>query len=213
MKLFKVLFLGILSFGVLFAGDLKEGEDYIILKNPIKNTENSVIELFNVGCPHCEYFNKDLPKVLEFLPNSVAFYPYHLSAGVRLHEVFSEILAVALNLDLDTGLSTKSNNSNFKKVTNLYFDLMHTKQKKWQSEDEFLSDGLAILGISSEEYKKILKDKNTQNTLKKWRDSMQYAEFQGVPSFIVNGKYMIVTKNISSTEDLIFKIDSLLEKK
>lgn len=213
MKFLKVLFIGFLFLRFIFANDLKDGEDYIVLKNSIPNMENSVIELFNIGCPHCAYFNKELPKILEILPSEIEFYPYHLSVGSKIHDVFSEIVAVSLQLDKKNNLNTKSINSNFKKVTNLYFDLMHEKQKKWKNEEEFLSDGLSTLNISNKEYSEILKNKDTQNILKKWKEAVKYAEFQGVPSFIVNGKYMIVTKNISSTEDLAFKIDFLLEKK
>ncbi len=43
-------------------------------------------------------------------------------------------------------------------------------------------------------------------------EAMAYASIQGVPSFIVNGKYMIMSRNIKSLEDLIFKINVLLEK-
>lgn len=212
MKFIKIVLFSALFIGTLFAQNLKEGDDYIVLSDPIKNMDNSVIELFNVGCPHCAYFNDKIPTLLEFLPDNVSFYPYHLSTGAKFHNEFSDLVAVSLIKDAKDGLNTKSKSSNFKKLVDFYFKTIHKDKKGWASENDFVNDGVNVLNISKDEYNKILKEKDTQNLLKNWNSAMKYAELQGVPSFIVNGKYMIVTRNISSIEDLIFKIDYLLSK-
>ena len=49
--------------------------------------------------------------------------------------------------------------------------------------------------------------------LQKRESLIEYANIQGVPSFIVNGKYMVSSQNLKGTEDFIYKIDYLLEKK
>ncbi|MDE5603453.1 MAG: thiol:disulfide interchange protein DsbA/DsbL, partial [Helicobacter sp.] len=87
MKILKfiVLFFCLL-FIQSFANDLKLGTDYIVLEKPLKNAQNSVIELFNIGCPHCAYYNNLLPTILETLPQDTKFLPYHLATTVRFHK-------------------------------------------------------------------------------------------------------------------------------
>ena len=63
------------------------------------------------------------------------------------------------------------------------------------------------------EYQKILETKEAKEMLQKWQSLIEYANIQGVPSFIVNGKYMVSSQNLKGTEDFIYKIDYMLEKK
>ncbi|HEF7984808.1 TPA: protein-disulfide isomerase, partial [Campylobacter jejuni] len=35
------------------ASALSEGKEYVILKNPIANADNSLIEIFSYHCTHC----------------------------------------------------------------------------------------------------------------------------------------------------------------
>ena len=41
---------------------------------------------------------------------------------------------------------------------------------------------------------------------------LEYTEIQGVPSFVINGKYMILSSGIKGVEDFIYKVDYLLTK-
>ena len=98
MKIFKLWLIGICLFSLqALANDLKENVDYIVLKKPISNMQNKVIEIFNIGCPHCAYYNTNfVPNLLEFLPKDVEFLPYHVAAAIPIHEETSNILVVAL---------------------------------------------------------------------------------------------------------------------
>ncbi|CAM2953048.1 thioredoxin domain-containing protein [Helicobacter burdigaliensis] len=215
MKFFKVLFLGFLFVGTLFANDLKEGEDYIVLSKPIKNMENSVIELFNIGCPHCAYYHEEvLPLLLEMLPQEIEFYPAHMKTNAHFHTQISEFLAVAIIKDKKEGKDTKSKNTNYQMLLNDYFAIFHGKSaKKINNEADLTKLSLEILKLEEKEYKTLLKSKEVKEILEFWDSLLEYASIQGVPSFIVKGKYMIKAQNIQGVEDLIYKIDVLKEQK
>lgn len=51
----------------LVANGLQEGKDYILLDKPIANMDNTVLEIYNIGCPHCAYYNEN------FLPTFWSF--------------------------------------------------------------------------------------------------------------------------------------------
>lgn len=53
------------------ASALSEGKEYVILKNPIANADNSLIEIFSYHCTHCYDHRKfnTMGKVKEKLPN------------------------------------------------------------------------------------------------------------------------------------------------
>ena len=214
MKIFKLWLIGICLFSLqALANDLKENVDYIVLKKPISNMQNKVIEIFNIGCPHCAYYNTNfVPNLLEFLPENVEFLPYHVAAAIPIHEETSNILVVALTKDKEKGLELKDNDSLYKKILNHYFNAIHKERKNWSNRQEFLKEGLEILGISEIEYKETLKTKNSKEALKQWQSMLEYTEIQGVPSFVINGKYMILSSGIKGVEDFIYKVDYLLTK-
>ncbi|MCL9823292.1 DsbA family protein [Helicobacter colisuis] len=214
MKIFKLWLIGICLFSLqALANDLKENVDYIVLKKPIFNMQNKVIEIFNIGCPHCAYYNANfVPNLLEFLPENVEFLPYHVAAAIPIHEETSNILVVALAKDKEKSLELKDNDSLYKKILNHYFNAIHKERKNWSNRQEFLKEGLEILGISEAEYKEVLKAKNSREALKQWQSMLEYTEIQGVPSFVINGKYMILSSGIKGVEDFIYKVDYLLTK-
>ncbi len=67
-------------------------------------------------------------------------------------------------------------------------------------------------GISSAEIQTLLKEPATQARLKEWDSAYGIAEIQGVPAYVVKGKYLLYTKNIKSIDDMVSKIKELMAK-
>lgn len=208
MKFLKIFFFVLIYFSCAFG--LKEGEDYITLKKPIPNAQNTIIELFNVGCPHCATYYEFLPDLFEILPLGVTFKPYHIATSQPFSDEISEILATMLVLDANEGKTTLDLNSHYHRVLEYYFTQIHKTQKNWESKKSLKEESLKIARVSPELYDKTQKE--AKGHIKEWKDSLEYARIQGVPSFIVNGKYLILAKNLESFEDLAYKIDFLLRK-
>ncbi|EEO26573.1 hypothetical protein BCM35_05030 [Helicobacter winghamensis] len=200
----------VLSTQFLQAEDLKEGSDFITLQKPLNAPKNSIIELFNVSCPHCASISKVLPNLFSFLPSEVIFMPYHIITSAPFSSQASEMLAVSLSLDKTQKLSPKDSNSNFKRVLDSYFNANFTQRKHFKDAGSFISYGLNAINISEEVFNSTLKESHTQELLQAWKEATQYANIQGVPSFIINGKYLILAQGLKSEEDFIYKVDYLL---
>lgn len=199
-----------LSLQFLHAESLKEGNDYILLDKPLNVPKNSIIEVFNVGCPHCANIQKVLPKLFALLPDDVHFIPYHIITGAPFSMQASQVLAVSLILDKAQNLSPKDPKSHFNRSLESYFEANFYRPKRFNNAQAFIAHGLKAAGISQETFDTTLKDSNTQALLKMWQTIAQETKIQGVPSFIINGKYLLLTQGLKGEEDFIYKINYLL---
>lgn len=66
--------------------------------------------------------------------------------------------------------------------------------------------------MSDADYDKALASARVQEILKTWGESYDVAKIQGVPAFVVNGKYLIMTKSISSIDGMAQLVEELLKK-
>ncbi|MBX7490514.1 thioredoxin domain-containing protein [Helicobacter turcicus] len=205
-----LLFSLVLSTQFLYAESPKEERDYIILDNPLNVPKNSIIEIFNVGCPHCASMNKILPNLFGVLSKEVEFIPYHIITGAPFSAQASEVLAVSLSLDKAQNLSPKDSNSRFKRALDSYFSANFQQKKRFINAESFIAHGLEAAEITQETFNTTLKRTDTQALLKTWQSAVEYARFQGVPSFIISGKYLILAQGLKSEEDFIYKVDYLL---
>lgn len=195
--------------------ELKEGRDFVVLKEPLPNAQNSVIEIFSYACPFCYRYSKILPKVIESLPKNVEFKPYHLEKMGDYGKVASQVFAVLLDKDKKSNITTKDSKSAFLKAQNAYFSEYNIKKERWgqgKNLQAFLHTGLDAAGVKIEEFYAALQESGVQEILHSWEAGYEVAIIQGVPAFVVNGKYLIYTKSIASLKDLEYKIDELLKK-
>lgn len=199
-----------LSLQFLHAEDLKEGRDYVVLDKPLNVPKNSIVEVLNVGCPHCANMQKIIQKLFALLPSDVVFIPYHIITGAPFSLQASEVLAVSLTLDKAQNLSPKDSKSHFNRALESYFEANFYRPKRFNNAQAFITHGLKAAGISQETFDTTLKDPNTQSLLKMWQTIAQETKIQGVPSFIVNGKYLLLSQSLKGEEDFIYKIDYLL---
>ena len=198
---------------VAHAAPLKEGTDYTTLKNPLPNAKNTVIEVYSYACPFCFKYSKFIPEIAKSLPSGATFKPYHLEQKGDYGKVASEIFAVLIVRDQAKGVDILSEQAGFRKAEEAYFNEYHKKNNRWgggKNPDSFLQTGLSAAGITKAEFEAGLKDPKVQALLKDWEASYEIATIQGVPAFVVNGKYLIYTKSIASLDDLQNKIKTLL---
>lgn len=203
----------VLSIAVANAAPLKEGTDYTTLKNPLPNAKNTVVEVYSYACPFCFKYSKFIPQIAASLPKGAVFKPYHLEQKGDYGKIASELFAVLIVKDQAAGVDIFSDKSTFHKAEEAYFNEYHKKNNRWgagKNPDAFLQTGLDAAGISKADFEAGLKDEKVQALLKEWEASYEIASVQGVPAFVVNGKYLIYTKSIVSLDDLQDKIKTLL---
>ncbi|EAJ8010210.1 TPA: protein-disulfide isomerase [Campylobacter jejuni] len=143
------------------ASALSEGKEYVILKNPIANADNSLIEIFSYRCTHCYDHHKfnTMGKVKEKLPNlTYKFYP--VSSMGDYERQANEIFAFAAFKDGVNKIDPTDKNSLTHKVAEAYFNAYFKKKQRWENgknPEAFYSVGLKAMNVSKADFENFLK--------------------------------------------------------
>lgn len=207
--------------GVGASAAVVEGTDYQVLPKVIPNAEGTVIKVFSYDCPFCYKYDKAVTKpVMQKVPE-MKFVPYHLATKGKFGVYGSELLATMIVLDETAGVDLLSDDSKFKKAKMAFYNAYHDKKERWGNDasvqanvDAYLKVGLDAVGMSMDDYNKAKADPKVAELTSKWGldqqgDAYMVAKIQGVPAFVVNGKYLILTKSIKGIDDMANKIKEL----
>ncbi|WP_369795580.1 thiol:disulfide interchange protein DsbA/DsbL [Campylobacter sputorum] len=207
--------------GISASAAVVEGTDYVKLEKPIANAEGTVIKVFSYDCPFCYKYDKAVTKpVMKKVPE-MKFVPYHLATKGQFGKYGSEILAVMIAKDQAAGIDLLDDNSNFKKVKFALYKAYHDKKEKWGNDaskpenvEAFYKTALEPVGMTKADVDGAVKDQKVQDILNKWgmdqsSDSYMVAKIQGVPAFVVDGKYLIYTKSIKGIDQMANTIKEL----
>ncbi|WP_224984725.1 thiol:disulfide interchange protein DsbA/DsbL [Geomonas agri] len=194
-----------------------EGTDYVKLAKPIPNAQGTLIKVFSYDCPFCYKYDKKItPNLVPKLPSDLKFRPFHLKTKGKYGVQGSELFAVLLLKDQKAGLSDRdlyTEKSLLKKAKMAYYTAYHDKKERWDAgPDAYLKTGLDAVGMSKAEFDKAKADPKVKALLKEWDQSYDVAKVQGVPGFVVNGKYLVMTKSITSIDGMLKLINELKTK-
>jgi thiol:disulfide interchange protein DsbA len=200
-KSFFKSFLGFVIAGLLTtsaAQAFQEGVDYKTVANP-QPTETpgkiEVLEFFWYGCPHCYHMEPELKDWLARQPNYVAFrrMPAVLGPNWALDgKVFyaAELLGV-----LD-------------RIHTPFFKALHEEHIRFNDENS-LADWFATQGVKREDFLKALSSFVVDMKVRRAGQVDQTLEINGVPTILVNGKYMTSPSMTGSVEKAFQVIDYL----
>ena len=183
---FKKLFLICFSFLILsqpsFA-QLKyvEGRDYATLKNPVEEVKNpKVMEIFWFGCSHCEALRKP---VKDWVDNRKAKeVEFELLAAVTGASEYWDRPAQAFFTMQSLGLD----------LFDAYFDeIFKNRAKGLVASDKEVKKFFLKNGVNEEKFDKAWKSFEVKQKLQRARQIFKDTASDGVPLFIVNGKYII----------------------
>ena len=196
-------------------GAPQEGVDYITLAKPIPNMENTVIKVFRYDCPFCYRYDRYvIPDVVKILAkDGIKLTVWHLKTNARYGSQGSQLFASLITKDSKTGLGLFDDRASFKKAEFAYYKAYHDGRERWDGgAAAFLKTGLDAAGMTGAEFQKLLREPATQARLKEWEGACEIAKVQGVPAFVVKGRYLLYTKNIRSLNDMVTKIKELMVK-
>lgn len=189
-----------------------EGTDYVVLEQPIPGMNGTVVKIFSYDCPFCYKYAKAVDKTVMSKVPEFAFTPFHLKTKGKYGIYGSQLLAAALVKDEAKGLKPLDPNSDFHKIEMALYKAYHDKKMRWEdgkNPDAFLQTGLEAVGWSKADYEKALQDPKVKALVDKWEVSYPIAKIQGVPAYVVNGKYLLMTKNIRSLDGMAATIKEL----
>jgi protein-disulfide isomerase len=194
---------------------VEEGTDYVVLAKPIPGMDKTVMKVFSYDCPFCYKYDKAVtPAVAGTLAkDGIKFTVWHLKTKGKYGVQGSELFASLITKDQKAGLGLFDDKSSFKKAKMAYYKAYHDKRERWDGGvNPFMKTGLDAAGITSAEFQKLLQDPATKARLKDWEGAIDVAKIQGVPAFVVKGKYLLYTKSIKSIDDMAGKIKELMAK-
>jgi len=189
--------LGVMAAALLFSTSVAavdEGIDYKTLSKaqPTESGDKvEVVELFWYGCAHCYHLEPKLKKWLATKPDYVEFrrMPAVLGRGWAGHG--RTYFALEMMGEVE-------------RVHEAFFRAMHDEKRKL-FDAESIADWLAQQGVDREEF---LKAYRSFVVDMKVRKSMQYGQqigLEGVPFFVVNGKYT-TSPSMTAGTDKAFQV-------
>ena len=173
-----------------------EGTDYVKLDKPYVNGEGKLTKIFSYDCPFCFKYDVGVdPKVLPRIEKEtgLTFNPVHLETKGKYGRVGSEFLAMCMLKDKAA-----------------IYVAYHKKGERWTSgEAAFLKTLTDATGISLDEFNKAKNDEAVKNLCAEWKASYDIAKIQGIPAYVVNGKYLIMTKSIRNFDGMVNLVKEL----
>ena len=179
---------------VVSTDEYAEGEHYTVMDNKF-GLDNTVLELFWYGCPHCKKMEDPLIKWKKTMPNDYTF--KHIPASPN--PVWASHAALFYSLEA-LGVESKYRADVFE---------MFSEPR----EEEYFQTWLADRGLNTEEMNSALGKGNIKEMEKEYKIQEYYIkESGGVPAIIIGGKYLINTKKFKDYYDILGLIDHLIEK-
>lgn len=197
---FLVLSFGVINLPAAYA-DIVEGKDYTVLAKPQPTEDSSkieVLEFFWYGCPHCYSLHPQLKTWLANIPADVNF--QYVPAILRptwvpAAKIFYAIEAMGIAGTLHDKV----------------YDAIH-RDKIDLNNESVLFDWIEKQGIDRKKFENTYQSFAVQNQVSRSTQMSRQYQLNGVPTLIINGKYLTIGRKGGSPQDTIKTLEALLEK-
>ena len=177
-----------------------EGTDFVALEKPIADWQGSIVKIWSYDCPFCYKYDAGVdPKVLPAAEKATGlpFRMIHLETKGKYGRTASEFLAMCELRDKAAGKTVHDKESLYKKAKDAWYLAYHKKGERWASgEEAFLKTAFDATGITAEDFAAACKTDEVVKLADSWKVSYDVAKLQGVPAYVVNGKWLVMTKSI-----------------
>lgn len=197
-RLFVLLFL-VFSSVAVSAEEYKDGVHYKTFPQQLSyNDKIQVQEFFWYGCPHCYSFEPFLKKWKKSKSADVDF--------VRVPAIFRPEWEVQART-----YYALSNMGVIEDVHEKIFDELH-KNKKQLNTLPLMTSFLEKNGVNKEKFMNEYNSFSVDGMVRKAKKKQKAFNIQGVPSVVINGKYISTGSMAGSYDNLIKIIDFLVKK-
>jgi len=158
-----------------------------------------VIEFFWYGCPHCYHFEPVLEPWVKKLPKDVLFrripaiFNDEWEQGARAYYALEAI-------------------GEGQRLHKPLFDAVHTGSGLKVANEAALTEWLAKQGVDTKKFAAAYRSFSVEGKIKRAKQLTQAFKIEGVPAMAVNGKYVVITDNIKSFDQMVGVADYLLEQ-
>lgn len=184
-----------------FAADLQAGRDYTLVDPPLAAPKEKieVIEFFSYGCPHCNAFHLTLDAWAAKLPKDVVLrrvpVSFNRPAWAKLSRLYFALEA--------------SNEVN--RLNGAVFKALHEDRINFNS-DEAMIDWAVKNGLDRKKFGDMLVSFGVQSMVMRADQEAVAARIQGVPSLVVDGKYLLNNEAAGNFDELLRRVDALVAK-
>lgn len=192
---------------VLFAAGLahaqpKAGVEYREL-SPAQPTDAAgrieVIEFFWYGCPHCFNFEPVIEPWTKKLPKDVQFR--------RVPAIFNDEWAQGAR-----AYYTLEAIGEGERLHKPLFDAVHQDTRLKIANEAALTEWLGKQGVDTKKFAAAYRSFSVEGKVKRAGQLTQAYKIEGVPAMAVNGKYVVITDNIKSFEQMLAVADYLIDQ-
>jgi len=179
-----------------------EGTHYDEIASPVRTSDPNKIEITEIfwyGCPHCYAFEPLITSWEEKQPSDVAFVR---SPGMwnQTMEIHAQIYYAAEALGVTD------------KIHDVAFSEIHQRRNYLQTE-EAVKEMFVREGVESSAFDKAWNSFSVTSAVKRAGTRMRDYGVRGVPSMVVNGKYLVSVGGAVPTQtDLLKIVDFLVQK-
>lgn len=204
---------------------LKHGTDYQILEKRIDidmQGKDNIVEVFWLGCPHCQAIEPVFRNWLKTKSEgelSVNKLPgiSNSPQWIRDAHIYQGLVKIGASKEVLEGLFdlyiTQMNNyvlseKNKDKTGN---NAVMAKIEPFPELEQIFAY-IESKGILREDFKKVIEDGQLKEDLMKIEKVFIDAKLEGVPAFIVNGRFKIVASGATKFEDFFVIADKLIQE-
>ncbi|WP_207060548.1 thiol:disulfide interchange protein DsbA/DsbL [Motiliproteus sp. SC1-56] len=183
------------------AAQYTEGVHYESLPQPVRTQDPSkveVVEVFGYWCPHCNNFERYLgpwkaqvPEYVDFKHIPVVFRPNQQEAAKAYY------LAKTLGVE--------------EQLHPAMFDQYHRIRRPINTREQ-LAELFAAFGVSQADFDKAYDSFALNAQMSRGKKKAQEYRISGVPSMVVNGKYLVTAEKAGSQREMLEVVDYLVEK-
>lgn len=178
-----------------------QGVDYDVLPQPVRTSNPDkivVTEIFWYGCPTCFRFEPFVERWSAALPEDVVFelVPSVLNDRWKAHARTYYTLKMMGALD---------------QAHKAFFDEIHLKRERMADLDA-IAEFVADQGLDADKFRKNYRSFEVDTQIRKNGKKEKRYGHNGVPTVIVNGKYLVSTGKAGSFERMIQIMDFLVSQ-
>ncbi len=181
---------------------LAAGVDFAEIKPPLQvdnPAKIEVVEFFSYACPHCNDLNPIVKKWAAKLPADVAFKRIPVSFNSPFYQLMAKLFYTLESL------------GEIEKLDAAAFDAIHVKGLKLIDEKS-VQEWAVSQGVDAKKFSDAFKSFSVDSNVKRADQLSRSAKIPGVPALVVDGRYLVVGKNVKNHDELLALTEKVIDK-
>ena len=199
---YTIAFVSLLALALPAQAQLAAGVDFAEIKPPLQvdtPAKIEVVEFFSYACPHCSDLNPLVKKWAAKLPADVAFKRIPVSFNSPFYQLMAKFFYTLEAI------------GEMEKLDAAVFDAIHVKGLKLIDEKS-VQEWAVSQGVDAKKFSDAFKSFSVDSNVKRADQLSRAAKIPGVPALVVDGRYLVVGKNVKNHDELLALTEKVIDK-